>query len=182
MSRGWRRLTSRKFGPHRTGATKSLSCTSTTTFLNTYWTLWTSNTPTHQYIVYHTKANKPSNSLLHDIAVINQYNSTKLEDWLMEIEAAEHLTNERQTKLAKAKLRGLTHTLVMETIQSGKSWEEIKDLLRLKLCNANIHTYTSYFMDIQKQEKEPLAAYITDSKLKQRDAISQMMLPPLGFL
>ena len=48
----------------------------------------------------------------------------------------------------------------MEIINSEKSWEEIKDLLRLILCNANIHTYTSHFMDIQQQEKEPLAAYI----------------------
>ena len=48
----------------------------------------------------------------------------------------------------------------MEAINSDKSWEEIKDLLRLKLCNANIHTYTPHFMDIQQQGKESLAAYI----------------------
>ena len=65
-----------------------------------------------------------------------------LEDWLMDIETAADLTNESQGKPAKAKLRGLTHTFVMEAINSDKSWEEIKDLLRLKLCNANIHTYT----------------------------------------
>ena len=29
-------------------------------------------------------------------------------------------------------------------------WDEIKDLLRLKLHNAHIHTYTSNFMDIQQ--------------------------------
>ena len=58
--------------------------------------------------------------------------------------------------------KGLTHTLVLvsDAINSEKSWEEIKDLLRLKLCNANIHTYTSHFMDIQQQEKESLAAYV----------------------
>ena len=78
----------------------------------------------------------------------------------MDTETAADLTNESQAKLAKAKSRGLTHTLVMETINSGKSWEEIKDLLWLKLCNANIHTYTSHFMDIQQKEKESLAAYI----------------------
>ena len=44
--------------------------------------------------------------------------------------------------------------LVMEAINSEKTWDEIKDLLRLKLCNANIHTYTSHFMDIQQWEKE----------------------------
>ena len=48
----------------------------------------------------------------------------------------------------------------MEAINSDKSWEEIKYLQQLKLCNTNIHTYTSHFMDIQWQEKESLAAYI----------------------
>ena len=67
----------------------------------------------------------------------------------MDIETPADLTNESQAKFSKAKLRGLTHTLVTEAINSGKSWEEIKDLLWLKLCNANIHTYTSHFMDIQ---------------------------------
>ena len=50
--------------------------------------------------------------------------------------------------------------LVMEAINSEKKWDEIKDLHRLKLCNANIHTYTSCFMDIQQWEKEALAAYV----------------------
>ena len=76
----------------------------------------------------------------------------------MYIETAVGLSNESQAKLAKAKSRGLTHTFVMEAINSEKSWEEIKDLLQLKLCNANIHTCTSHFMDIQQWEKETLAA------------------------
>ena len=78
----------------------------------------------------------------------------------MSIETAADLNNESQAKLAKAKSRGITHILDMEAINSEKSWEEIKDLLRLKLCNANINTYTSCFMDTQKWEKESLAAYI----------------------
>ena len=92
--------------------------------------------------------------------------STKLEDWLTDIETAADLTNESHAKLAKAKSRGLTHTLVMEAINCDKSWEEIKDLLRLKLCNANIHTYTSHFMDIQQWEKKSLATYIHRFKTK----------------
>ena len=84
----------------------------------------------------------------------------------MDIETATDQTNESQAKLAKAKLRGLTHTLVTEAIKSDNSWEEIKDLLGLKLCNANIYTYTSCFMDIQQQEKESLAAYIHGFKTK----------------
>ena len=100
------------------------------------------------------------NSLLQDIAVFNEYDSTKLEDWLTDIETTADLTSESWAKLTKAKSRGLTHTLVMEAIDSGKSWEGIKDLLHLKLCNTNIHTSTSCFMDIQQWEKECLAAYI----------------------
>ena len=76
----------------------------------------------------------------------------------MDIETAADLTNESWAKVATAKWRGLTHTLVSEVIHSEKSWEQIKDLLRLKLCNANIHIYNSYFMDIQQWEKESLAA------------------------
>ena len=35
-----------------------------------------------------------------------------------------------------------------------------KDLLHLKLCNADIHTSVSCFIEIQQKEKESLAAYI----------------------
>ena len=58
----------------------------------------------------------------------------------------------------------MTHTLVMEAIISDESWDEIKDLLQLKLCKSNIHTYTSCFMEIQQWEKESLAAYIHQFK------------------
>ena len=35
-----------------------------------------------------------------------------------------------------------------------------KDLLHLKICNLDIHTSVSHFMDIQQKDKESLAAYI----------------------
>ena len=95
------------------------------------------------------KQNNLTNSLLQDIAVLNGHNPLKLEEWLMDLETATNLTNESCTRLAKAQSRGLTCTLVMEAINSEKTWDEIKDLLRLKLCNANIHIYTSHFMEIQ---------------------------------
>ena len=101
-----------------------------------------------------------TNSLLEDIAVFNEYESTKLEEWLKGIETAADLTNESQAKLSKAKSRGLTHTLVMEAINSDKSWDKIKELLWLKLCNTNIHIYTLHFMEIQQWENESLAAHI----------------------
>ena len=50
--------------------------------------------------------------------------------------------------------------LLTEAISSEKTWDDIKDLLRLKLYNANIHTNTLCFMNIQQWEKESLAAYV----------------------
>ena len=87
-----------------------------------------------------------------------------MEEWLTDIDTAGDLTDESQAKLAKAKLKGLTGKLIMEANSSDKFWDEIKDLLQLKLCNANIHTYTSCFMEIQQWEKESLAAYVHQFK------------------
>ena len=56
--------------------------------------------------------------------------------------------------------KGLTHTLITEAITSGKSLDDIKDLLHLKICNSDIHTSISCFMEIQQKEKESLTAYI----------------------
>ena len=78
----------------------------------------------------------------------------------MDIETAANLTDESRTKLAQAKSKCLTHTLVTGALASGKCWEEIKDLLHLKICNSDIHTSVSHFMDIQQKDKESLAAYI----------------------
>ena len=62
--------------------------------------------------------------------------------------------------MAQAKSKGLTHTLISEAIDLDKRWEEIKDLLHLKICNLDIHTSVSCIMEIQQREKESLAAYI----------------------
>ena len=97
---------------------------------------------------------------IQDIPTFNGSNSMQLEDWLVDIETADDLTDESRTKLAQAKSKGLTHTLITETLTSGKCWEEIKDLLHLKICNLDIHTLISCFMDIQQKDKESLAAYI----------------------
>ena len=56
------------------------------------------------------------------------HDTTLLEDWLVDIETTANLTMESRTKLAQAKSRGLTCTLITEAITSGKSWEDIKDL------------------------------------------------------
>ena len=99
-------------------------------------------------------------SLLQDIPVFHGHDATQLEDWLTDVETAADLTNESRTNLANAKSTGLTHTLIMEPNTLDKPWEEIKDFLWLKLCNTDIHTYISCFMEIQQGENESLAAYI----------------------
>ena len=70
-----------------------------------------------------------TNSLLQDISNFTGHDATLLEDWLVDIETAADLTSESRTKLAQAKLKGLTHTLITEAITSGKSWGDINDLL-----------------------------------------------------
>ena len=70
------------------------------------------------------------------------------------------LTDESRTNLAQAKSKGLTCTLIMEAITLDKNWEEIKDSLHLRLCNCDIHTSVSCFMDIQQKDNKSLAAYI----------------------
>ena len=70
------------------------------------------------------------------------------------------MTDESRTKLALAKSKVLTHTLITKALNLGKCWEEIKDILHLKICNSDIHTSVSHFMDIQQKDKESLAAYI----------------------
>ena len=67
---------------------------------------------------------------------------------------------ESRTKLAQAKSRGLTCTLITEAITSEKSWEDIKDLLQLKICNSDIHSSICHFMEIQQKEKESLTTYL----------------------
>ena len=78
----------------------------------------------------------------------------------MEIETVAHLSVESQTGLALAKSKGLTHTLITEALTSGKCLDDIKDILHLKLCNSDIHTSVSHFMEIQQNKKESLTAYI----------------------
>ena len=70
----------------------------------------------------------------------------------MDIETAADLSAESRTKLAQAKSKGLTHTLITEALTLGKCWDDIKDLLCLKLCNSDIHTSVSCFMEIQQQK------------------------------
>ena len=98
--------------------------------------------------------------MLQDITVLNGNDSSQLEDWLTDIETASELMGKRKTKLAQAKSRGLVRMLISEALTLNKSWEDIKDSLCLKICNSDIHTSISHFMEIKQKEKESLAAYI----------------------
>ena len=100
------------------------------------------------------------NTLIQDIPTFNGSDSTQLEDWLVDIETVAYLTDESRTKLAQAKSKGLTCTLITGALTSGKCWEDMKDLFHLKICNLDIHTSVGCFMEIQQKEKESLAAYI----------------------
>ena len=123
-------------------------------------TPWRSDAAMHKHLVYHTEAVKSNKFITAGHSCFQEHNSTKLQEWLTDIETAADHTNESRAKLAKAKSRGLTCTLVTEAINSDKFRDEIKNLLWLRLYNADIHTYTSCFMEIQQQEMESLAAYI----------------------
>ena len=108
------------------------------------------------------------NTLIQDIPTFNGGNSTQLEDWLVDIETAADLTDGSKTKLAQAKPKGLTCTLITEALTSGKCWEGIKDLPHLRFCNSDIHTSVSCFKDIQQKDKESLATYIDRFKREAR--------------
>ena len=99
-------------------------------------------------------------SLLQDIPILNGQDSSQLEDWLTDIKTPPELTGKSRTKLAQAKSRGLVRTLISKELTAQKSWEEIKDSLRLKISNTDIHTSISRFMDIQQTDKESLATYV----------------------
>ena len=77
----------------------------------------------------------------------------------MDIETATDILTESCLCLAGAKSLGLTCMLICKATSTGKCWDEIRGILRLKLCNANIHTYTSHFMEIQQKDNETLAAH-----------------------
>ena len=123
------------------------------------------------------------NLLLQDIPILNGNDSSQLEDWLTDIETVSELTGEGRTKLAQANSRGLVRTLISEALTLHKTWEDIKDSLHLKICNSDIHTFISYFMDIQRKRKRiPGSIYPIILKGKLADANLIMTLPLLKSL
>ena len=84
---------------------------------------------------------------------------SKLEDWLTDLETTTDISTENHTHLAEAKSHGLTQTFIYDALQAGKCWDELKDILQLKLYNTIIHTYTSGLMEVQQKDNETLAVY-----------------------
>ena len=103
---------------------------------------------------------EPSDEYCEDIPTFNGQDFLKIEGWLVDIEMAADILAEGHTCLAEARSCSLNHTLICKATQTEKCWEEIKGILRLKICNANIHTYTSHFVKTQQEDNETLAAYI----------------------
>ena len=86
------------------------------------------------------------------------------------------------TKLAQAKSKGLTYMLISEVLNSDKSWDEIKDLLHLKICNLDIQTSVSCFMEIQKMPKNLWQPTYTELKGNPKGTTSTTMQPQFGYL
>ena len=70
----------------------------------------------------------------------------------------------------------LTCTLLQEVTQTEKCWDEMKGILKLELCNANIDTYTSQFMEIQQKTMKLLLPISITSKQQPSDALLTMTL------
>ena len=119
-----------------------------------------------------------TNSLLQDISVFNGHDATQLADWLVDIETAADLTTKSRTKLAQAKSKGFTCTLITEAITSGKSWDDIKDLLCLKFVTLTFILPYLVLWKYNKKKKNPSQLISTILKEKLKDVILQIMLPP----
>ena len=123
-----------------------------------------------------------TNSLLQDIAVFNEYDFTKVEDWLTDIETAGDLTNESQAKLAKAKARGLTHTLATKQSFLTSLGKKLRIYYDSNCATLIFIPIPCVLWIFNSRKRNPLQHMSTDSNPKQGNAISQMMLPLLGFL
>ena len=123
-----------------------------------------------------------TNALLQDIAIFNGHNPTKLEEWLTDLETAADLTNESCAKLAKAKSRGLTCTLVTEAINSEKHGMKSRTSLGSN-CVIPTFTHTPHTsLRYNSVRMSPWQLMFTSLEQKASNVISQMMLPLSRFL
>ena len=68
-------------------------------------------------------------TMLQDIPTFDGQDSSKPEDWFMDIETVAGILMESHTCLTEAKSHDLTGTLICDTTQMGKCWDEIKGTL-----------------------------------------------------
>ena len=115
------------------------------------------------------------NSLLQDISVFNEHDSTKLEEWLMDIETEADIISESRAKLAKAKSRGYTHTLVTEVINSDKSRDEIMICYDYSFAVLIFILTPCASWKSSSEKRNPLQHTSTITGQKPRDATLQMM-------
>ena len=59
-------------------------------------------------------------SLLQDIPTFHGQDSSKLEDWLTDLETATEILTKSDKHLAEAKSHGLACTVICEALQAGK--------------------------------------------------------------
>ena len=81
-------------------------------------------------------------SLLQDIPTLNGNDSSRLEDWLTDIETASVLMGESRTKLAQAKSRGLVRMLILETLTLQKNLggnQGLSPLKNIQCRHSHIH-------------------------------------------
>ena len=126
MSGSWRRSASRGIGLHKLTRTELQNLSLMLRAQPTATPVPTEpfGEVVHQYADTLSTIQKQANLtkfLLQDIVIFNEHDSTKLEEWLMDIETVADLNCESSAKLVKAKSRGLTHKLVMEAINSEKT-------------------------------------------------------------
>ena len=92
-------------------------------------------------------------TMFQDNPTFDEQDSSKLEDWLIDIENTADILTESYTCLAEAKSYSPTCTLICEATQTGKCWDEIKRHPEIKLSNENILFYTSRFLEIQQNNE-----------------------------
>ena len=100
-------------------------------------------------------------TMLQDIPTFDGQDVSKLEGWFMDIGNHHwHSNRAAHAWLRPNQAASPTCSSVRSCKQQSAGMKSRAGILRLKLCNANIHTYTSCFMEIQQKDNETLAAYI----------------------
>ena len=100
----------------------------------------------------------------------------------MDIETASEILTESHTHLAKTKSHSLTHTLIFKALQAGKCWDEIKGILQLKHCDANIHTKHDTLWTYNRRIMKLLLPMSTTSQQQLSNVPLTMTLWPSAFL